>query len=935
VPWWAGATCALGCLGRWDNARAEVAPRWEAHGAGATRRVSEVWALALVWCGGAGIGRAWLAAFQRRRLAASLGLVGALGVAFFTRGVSHPGGPRRRPIGRKPRWAPGKRPGPSPKWRFVEADESHRVTDAKAPPGVRLTGAPAGRQIWEYDDEDAGAFTEEEEEEKFDPSANPNASDRVFRRQRLAAWSKKDTKRTKEEEDNTGKDTPSIIEGALHRGFGFYEKLQCEDGHFGGDYGGPHFLSPGLVIAWYVLGKREDLLNGHQREAMLLYYRNHQQVDGGWGTHVESPSTMFGTTLTVVAMRLMGADPATDEAVRRGLAFVRTHGGATHTSSWAKFGLCLLGVMDWDGHESVPPEMWLLPEWFPFHPCRMWCHARMVYLPMSYLWGRRYVYRDAETDPLILELRKELYDGGDSYDAIDWRKSRSQVADLDNYSPVHPLMKVAQRALRLYEDSRLVAPLRSWLRRRGVAFAAAYAYAEDQQTNYVCIGPVNKVYNLLVASDDGTRPDRDVAVEMHCLRVPDYLWVAEDGMKMQGYNGSQCWDTSFLAQALVESPAFCRTYRGCARKALAYLEKTQILSTPEATASPAFEYEAVPERRRSFRHVSKGGWPFSTSAHGWPISDCTAEGLKSVLALTSRNLFADDDDDDRNDETVGTTSSFAVQRLFDAVDVILTLQNHDGSFATYENNRGYGWYEALNPSEVFGDIMIDYGYVECSMASAGALRRFHDAFPAHRPREIKLALQRCGAFLKSIQRPDGSWYGSWGCCFTYAGWFGIEGLVDATITAKAKAKGKKKHSLDASTKRHVAKACAFLLSKQNANGSWGEDFTSCFDKAYAPRGMEDYGDDQGGGVVTTAWALLGLMAGSCPDVDAVQRGVDYLVRRQQADGDWPQEGISGVFNRSCGITYTAYRNVFPLWALARFQAHYKPLATTTLKETSS
>jgi len=34
-------------------------------------------------------------------------------------------------------------------------------------------------------------------------------------------------------------------------------------------------------------------------------------------------------------------------------------------------------------------------------------------------------------------------------------------------------------------------------------------------------------------------------------------------------------------------------------------------------------------------------------------------------------------------------------------------------------------------------------------------------------------------------------------------------------------------------------------------------------------------------------------------------------------GDWPQEGISGVFNRGCGITYTAYRNVFPIWALGR------------------
>lgn len=38
-------------------------------------------------------------------------------------------------------------------------------------------------------------------------------------------------------------------------------------------------------------------------------------------------------------------------------------------------------------------------------------------------------------------------------------------------------------------------------------------------------------------------------------------------------------------------------------------------------------------RKQYFRHVSKGGWPFSTSAHGWPISDCTAEGLKGVLGL--------------------------------------------------------------------------------------------------------------------------------------------------------------------------------------------------------------------------------------------------------------------------------------------------------------
>ena len=31
-----------------------------------------------------------------------------------------------------------------------------------------------------------------------------------------------------------------------------------------------------------------------------------------------------------------------------------------------------------------------------------------------------------------------------------------------------------------------------------------------------------------------------------------------------------------------------------------------------------------------YRHISKGAWPFSTRDHGWPIADCSAEGLKVI-----------------------------------------------------------------------------------------------------------------------------------------------------------------------------------------------------------------------------------------------------------------------------------------------------------------
>ena len=64
----------------------------------------------------------------------------------------------------------------------------------------------------------------------------------------------------------------------------------------------------------------------------------------------------------------------------------------------------------------------------------------------------------------------------------------------------------------------------------------------------------------------------------------------------------------------------------------------------------------------------------------------------------------------------------------------------DGGWATYENNRGYSWYECLNPSEVFGDIMIDYSYAECSMASLSALYLFREHFPNHRREEVSAAI---------------------------------------------------------------------------------------------------------------------------------------------------------------------------------------------------
>jgi len=65
----------------------------------------------------------------------------------------------------------------------------------------------------------------------------------------------------------------------------------------------------------------------------------------------------------------------------------------------------------------------------------------------------------------------------------------------------------------------------------------------------------------------------------------------------------------------------------------------------------------------------------------------------------------------------------------------------------------------------------------------------------------------------------------------------------------------------------VHRACEFLVSKQNADGGWGESYLSCVTRKYSVNKQE------GSQVVNTAWSLLTLMAGNCKNREAVQRCV--------------------------------------------------------------
>ncbi len=73
----------------------------------------------------------------------------------------------------------------------------------------------------------------------------------------------------------------ATVQGAMRSGLAFYETLQADDGHFPGDYGGPMFLMPGLVIVCHVTGVMDQVLPPQHRTEMIRYLVNHANEDGG------------------------------------------------------------------------------------------------------------------------------------------------------------------------------------------------------------------------------------------------------------------------------------------------------------------------------------------------------------------------------------------------------------------------------------------------------------------------------------------------------------------------------------------------------------------------------------------------------------------------------------------------------------------------------
>jgi squalene-hopene/tetraprenyl-beta-curcumene cyclase len=271
------------------------------------------------------------------------------------------------------------------------------------------------------------------------------------------------------------------------------------------------------------------------------------------------------------------------------------------------------------------------------------------------------------------------------------------------------------------------------------------------------------------------------------------------------------------------------------------------------------------------RKGKPGGWSFEFFNDFFPDNDDTA-----MVLLALRHVHIPEEQ----------TLKEACQR---GLAWLLSMQCDDGGWGAFDMNNN----KRLLNRIPFADLesLLDPSTSDVTGRVMELLSKL--GYPPQHP-----VMRRALRFLRKDQTEDGSWYGRWGVNYIYGTWAVLTGL---------RALG------EDCSQGYIQRAIRWLEGCQNPDGGWGESCDTYDHPQSKPKTTSTPSQ--------TAWAVMALIESGKAHSSAVQRGIRFLVERQQADGTWAEEEYTGTgFPKHFYINYHLYRNYFPLMALARYRS---------------
>lgn len=547
-------------------------------------------------------------------------------------------------------------------------------------------------------------------------------------------------------------DFSARIDGAFDRAKAKLLSLQAPDGHWVGELQGDSILESEYILLKFILEQEND----PQLPKIANFLRSLQNADGGWGLFPGGPPDISGTVKAYYALKLMGDDTNAPH-MARARQVVLSMGGAEKCNSFTKFYFAALGQISYDACPSIPPEIVLLPKWFYFNLYHVSAWTRTMILPLAFVTTLRYT-RKLPAKMGMAELyidRAAANRVGEPPAGIVPRSWRSLFLRVD-------------QILKIYEQ----VPVQ-WLREKAMREAEKWLMERmDRSEGLGAIFPP-MVYILIVMRALGYPEDHPRVVMAH-QHLQDFFIEEGDAIRIQPCL-SPVWDTGLALHALAES--------GLSPQSEPAQRATRWLLKKECRNGADWQMNCP--------GVEPSGWFFEFENPHYPDVDDTAMAVVSLKRAG------------------GDVAEPAIAR---GLKWLLAMQNSDGGWAAFDRTRDRPILEQIPFAD--HNAMQD---PSCPDITGRVLECLgHCGFDMSHP-----AVQRAVAFIQLTQDSCGGWWGRWGVNYIYGTWQILTGL---------KAIGEEM------SRDYIQRGAAWLRSVQKPDGSFGETCQSYEDPGLKGKG---------------------------------------------------------------------------------------------------